>query len=387
MSSHREAPEISKDPVADNADVYAFVSPDNPGTVTIISNFVPLQGPGRRTENFFSFGDDVLYSIYIDNDGACAAGDRDVSVPVLDRVARSEHVPLYNTGPIHVDHLVGLEPSPELFGPTRIDGGPPGHGKSKGQQNQQGQQGQGGQSGGPAWGPAPSASTNVLGSGLALPAVQHRAALDPELRVVARLGRGARAPNHGESVFCGQRADPFYVDLGSVFDLANLRPFENLHNQFGMNVFSSAAAGVNGTNNLNIHTIAIQVPITSLTSTGTVPLGLQLQRRPRGVLERREPAQGAGARELRRKRRRIGPLGPGLAAREPALQRGDRPGRPEGRLERRQPGGRLRVPGERAASRGRGAAPRPSTRTSSPTWRRSTRPAGERAGRSPSRSC
>ena len=68
MSSHREAPEISKDPVADNADVYAFVSPDRPGTVTIITNFVPLQGPAGGP-NFYEFGDDVLYSIYIDNDG------------------------------------------------------------------------------------------------------------------------------------------------------------------------------------------------------------------------------------------------------------------------------------------------------------------------------
>ena len=68
MSSHREAPEISKDPVADNADVYAFVSPDNPSTVTLITNFVPLQDPPGGP-NFFEFGDDVLYSIYIDNDG------------------------------------------------------------------------------------------------------------------------------------------------------------------------------------------------------------------------------------------------------------------------------------------------------------------------------
>ena len=45
MSSHREAPEISKDPVADSADLYAFVSPDRPGSVTIIANYVPLQGP------------------------------------------------------------------------------------------------------------------------------------------------------------------------------------------------------------------------------------------------------------------------------------------------------------------------------------------------------
>ena len=45
MSSHREAPEISKDPVADSADLYAFVSPDKPDHVTIIANYVPLQGP------------------------------------------------------------------------------------------------------------------------------------------------------------------------------------------------------------------------------------------------------------------------------------------------------------------------------------------------------
>ena len=68
MSSHREAPEISKDPAADNADVYAFVSPDRPDTVTLISNFVPLQDPPGGP-NFFEFGDDVLYSLYIDNDG------------------------------------------------------------------------------------------------------------------------------------------------------------------------------------------------------------------------------------------------------------------------------------------------------------------------------
>jgi hypothetical protein len=45
MSSHREAPEISKDPVADSTDTYAFVSPDRPNTVTIISNYIPLEAP------------------------------------------------------------------------------------------------------------------------------------------------------------------------------------------------------------------------------------------------------------------------------------------------------------------------------------------------------
>ena len=75
MSSHREAPEISQDPVADSADLYAFVSPDSPGTVTIIANYVPLQGPDGGP-NFYSFGDDVLYEINIDNDGD---GDADIT--------------------------------------------------------------------------------------------------------------------------------------------------------------------------------------------------------------------------------------------------------------------------------------------------------------------
>ena len=68
MSSHREAPQISKDPVADSTDVYAFVSPDAPDTVTLISNYIPLEGPDGGP-NFYEFGDDVLYQINIDNDG------------------------------------------------------------------------------------------------------------------------------------------------------------------------------------------------------------------------------------------------------------------------------------------------------------------------------
>ena len=80
MSSHREAPSISQDPVADNADTYAFVSPDDPTTVTIITNYVPLEGPPGGP-NFFEFGDDVLYSIYIDNDGDALPGHH-VPVPV-----------------------------------------------------------------------------------------------------------------------------------------------------------------------------------------------------------------------------------------------------------------------------------------------------------------
>src|SRR3954464_346347 len=67
-SSHREAPLISQDPLADNTDVYAFVSPRNPDRVTLISNFIPLEAP-YGGPNFFKFDDNVLYEIMIDNDG------------------------------------------------------------------------------------------------------------------------------------------------------------------------------------------------------------------------------------------------------------------------------------------------------------------------------
>src|SRR3954451_1042614 len=97
MSSHREAPEISKDPVADNTDVYAFRSPDNPSTVTIVANFIPGEAPASGP-NFYEFGDDVLYSIKIDNDGD---GKDDVVYEFEFRnLITNPNTFLYNTGPI-----------------------------------------------------------------------------------------------------------------------------------------------------------------------------------------------------------------------------------------------------------------------------------------------
>src|SRR5437764_12846676 len=97
MSSHREAPEISKDPVADSTDVYAFVSPDKPRTATLIANYVPLQAPDGGP-NFYEFGDDVLYEIHIDNDGD---GEPDVTYQFrFNSLLQNPDSFLYNTGPI-----------------------------------------------------------------------------------------------------------------------------------------------------------------------------------------------------------------------------------------------------------------------------------------------
>ena len=65
-SSHREAPLIANDPLADNTDLYAFRSPDDPNKVTIIACYVPGQLP-QGGPNYYSFGENIRYEIHVDN--------------------------------------------------------------------------------------------------------------------------------------------------------------------------------------------------------------------------------------------------------------------------------------------------------------------------------
>jgi len=73
-SSHREAPLIANDPLADNTDVYAFKSPDDPNSITIIANYIPTEfrngGP-----NYYSFGENIRYEIHVDNDASTPGDD------------------------------------------------------------------------------------------------------------------------------------------------------------------------------------------------------------------------------------------------------------------------------------------------------------------------
>ena len=111
MSSHREAPGISKDPVADSTDLYAFVSPDHPDTVTILANYIPLEGPAGGP-NFYEFGDDVLYEIVIDNDARCRRRHH-VPVPLQDARQERQDVPLQHRSHRGAGQLE-LEPHPDL---------------------------------------------------------------------------------------------------------------------------------------------------------------------------------------------------------------------------------------------------------------------------------
>src|SRR5947208_7661991 len=96
-SSHREAPLISQDPMADNTDLYAFRSPDVPDTVTIIANYIPLESPAGGP-NFPAFDDTVLYEIHVDNDGDAK---EDLTYQFrFETQTRNPDTFLYNTGPI-----------------------------------------------------------------------------------------------------------------------------------------------------------------------------------------------------------------------------------------------------------------------------------------------
>ena len=228
MSSHREAPEISKDPVADSTDLYAFVSPDAPETVTLIANYIPLQSPAGGP-NFYEFGDDVLYEIHIDNDGD---GRADVTYQFrFTTHLRNRDTFLYNTGPINSLGSPNWNRH-QTYTLTRVGSG---------------------------------GRTTTLGEGLACPPCNIGPLSTRDYPALADAA--VHRLRGGRKVFAGQRAEGFYVDLGSIFDLANLRPFQLL-NLFGKNVFGSDAPGVNSTKELNVHSLALQVPIRDLTRDG-----------------------------------------------------------------------------------------------------------------------
>ena len=237
MSSHREAPEISKDPVADSTDVYAFVSPDKPDTVTLIANYLPLQGPAGGP-NFYEFGDDVLYEIHVDNDGdGCA--DVTYQFQFTTKVT-NENTFLYNTGPITSLTSASWNRR-QSYSVTRVTGG------------------------GGIFGDQPGGHS--LGRDLACPPCNIGPLSTPDYPALAAAA--THNLGGGRTVFAGQRAEAFYVDLGSIFDLGDLRPFASAHNMFGLSGMPvKSGPGVNATKDLNVHSIAIQVPITDLTRGG-----------------------------------------------------------------------------------------------------------------------
>jgi hypothetical protein len=207
-SSHREAPLISADPQADTTDVYAFVSPDAPDTVTLISSWIPFENP-QGGPNFYKFGDNVLYEFKIDNNGD---GVEDITYQFrFTSQTRNPETFLYNTGPIKAPDDPNRNLS-QTYTVTRIDSG---------------------------------RTTFVAGPMTTMPDNVGFAST-PNYG-----GNGSGVYEYTEAnggkgrVFAGQTDDAFFLDL-RVFDLL-----------YGANL---SEAGVDSLAGFNVHSIAIQVP-------------------------------------------------------------------------------------------------------------------------------
>jgi len=202
MSSHREAPEISKDPVADNTDVYAFVSPDDESTVTLIANFVPLQGPDGGP-NFYAFGNDVLYEIHVFNNNSFtqelgAANKVTYQFRFTESYANPDSF-LYNTSTVTVASADGSAGAAtygnlnrrQVYSVTKVTNG----------------------------------ASLLLGDNIPVPPCNVGIHSTPNY--TQYVGPAIHSLGGTSAVFAGQRAEGFFADLGAVFDLGDLRPLQS----------------------------------------------------------------------------------------------------------------------------------------------------------------
>ncbi|MDQ6769115.1 MAG: DUF4331 domain-containing protein [Gemmatimonadota bacterium] len=232
-SSHREAPLITEDPTMDNTDVYIFRSPDAPDTITIIANYIPLEEPANGP-NFYNFSPAGVYELHIDNNGD---GKEDITYQFQFRNdIRDPSTFLYNTGPVLTLDSANLN-FRQFYTVNRITGA------------------------------RRSGGMNSLGSNFQVAPANIGPKSTPDYASLANAAVFT-LPNGGGKVFAGPRDDPFFVDIGAIVDLLTLRPIQQLHRVPPM---ASSAPGVDGLKGYNVHTIAIQVPISQLVAGGTVP--------------------------------------------------------------------------------------------------------------------
>ncbi|MEO6758588.1 MAG: DUF4331 domain-containing protein [Saprospiraceae bacterium] len=216
-SSHREAPLISHDPLADNTDVYAFRSPDAPNTITLIANYVPFELP-QGGPNYYNFGENIRYEIHVDNNAA-VSGD-EVTYRFTFHLENEDPTTFFNIrlGKQNQKVTYTLERSMnggQSFATIVMNGKVPPN----------------------DIGPRSIESTVGLGT-----------------NYEALITGAIMTASTGEKVFCGPADDPFFVDLGGIFDLGDA-PRQNSQSRDGLGMY-------------NVHTIAIQVPITTLLKIG-----------------------------------------------------------------------------------------------------------------------
>ena len=216
-SSHREAPLISNDPLADNVDVYAFRSPDNPNTITLIATYIPMQLP-HGGPNYYNFGENVRYEIHVDND-ASISGD-EVTYRFTFTKMNEDPTTFFNIrlGAQNLSASYDLERS--------MDGGQ-------------------------TW-------ETIINNGVVPPpnigprSIEGGAGLQTTYENL--FTSAVTFATTGEKVFAGPTDDPFFVDLGGIFDLGDASR-QSDQARDGLACF-------------NVSALAIQVPISTLLKDG-----------------------------------------------------------------------------------------------------------------------
>lgn len=240
-SSHREAPLIIADPLADNTDVYAFRSYEagREGFVTLIANFIPFQEPSGGP-HFYLFDPTVLYEIKIDNTGD---GVEDITYQFTfttnfvngDAVLGMAFPNEAAAGTGGIEPLITSLEDPDYneyqtYTVRRVTG------KTNGQLGR-----------------------TILARDLRMPPSNIGERTTPNYEAV--LGQPAvYTLASGGRVFAGQRDEGFYIDLGAAFDTLALR---------GGGV--SPTGGVDGLSGFNVNTLALEFPIQALTRNNSVP--------------------------------------------------------------------------------------------------------------------
>jgi len=217
-SSHREAPLIGNDPLADNTDLYAFRSPDKPNKIIIIADYIPFELP-QGGPNFYTFGENIRYEVHIDNNLA-TPGD-DIIYRFLFRQTNQDPSTFFNI-------RLGKQNLYTTYTCQRsMNGG--------------------------------ASFTTIVSDGIVPPNNIGQRSIESMvgLNVInynTLITKSIATATTGEKVFCGPADDPFYVDLGGAFDLGDL-PRQNSKIRDGLGRY-------------NVHSICLEVDIETLQKDG-----------------------------------------------------------------------------------------------------------------------
>ena len=245
-SSHREAPLIAEDAVADNTDLWAFTSPEANGTVTIIAGYIGFEDPAGGP-NWMNFSDDVLYEIKIDNNGDGIANDVvyqiRFSTSTNNALASGAAGTFFNNVGQYAALPTVASPGPALrvqtYTVTRIANGTS-------------------TVVGADLPVAPTYSGRfAFGSG-GMPAANDAAYTAIANQAVTNLNGGISATGAGRA-FAGPRDDPFFADLGTIFDDATFQPG-----------FGSRGGGTDTLTGYNFHMIGLQLPLAQVVRDATI---------------------------------------------------------------------------------------------------------------------